>query len=50
MRISEVSIVTFPAYQATDVQVAMRSLNAFQQTHKGNRIAWLEKKLKLAGL
>jgi HK97 family phage prohead protease len=46
MRISEVSIVTFPAYQATDVQVAQRSLQAFQQTHKGNRIAWLEKKLR----
>jgi HK97 family phage prohead protease len=46
MRISEVSIVTFPAYQATDVQVAQRSLQAFQQTHKRNRIAWLEKKLR----
>jgi HK97 family phage prohead protease len=28
MRISEVSIVTFPAYQATDVQVALRSLQS----------------------
>jgi HK97 family phage prohead protease len=31
MEISEVSIVTFPAYLDTDVQVAHRSLQAFQQ-------------------
>jgi uncharacterized protein len=43
MRISEVSIVTFPAYQATDVQVAQRSLQAFQEKRGGNRLAWLEK-------
>ena len=43
MRISEVSIVTFPAYKQTDVQVAQRSLQAFQQAHAGNRIAWLQK-------
>lgn len=30
MTISEVSIVTFPAYTATDVQVATRALNRFQ--------------------
>jgi HK97 family phage prohead protease len=47
MKISEVSIVTFPAYTATDVQVAQRSLNAFQQAHKGNRLAWLEKRQRL---
>jgi HK97 family phage prohead protease len=47
MRVSEVSIVTFPAYQATDVQVAQRSLRVFQQAHKGNRVAWLEKKMRL---
>jgi hypothetical protein len=33
MRISEVSIVTFPAYQQTDVQVAQRSLARFRETH-----------------
>jgi HK97 family phage prohead protease len=51
MVIPEVSIVTFPAYTATDVQVAQRSLRAFQaQNPIQNRIAWLEKwhKTKLA--
>jgi len=32
MTISEVSIVTFPAYTATDVQLATRSLQRFQAT------------------
>lgn len=44
MRISEVSIVTFPAYQATNVEVAQRSLRAFQvQNPQQNRIEWLMK-------
>lgn len=43
MRISEVSVVTFPAYQSTDVAVAQRSLSAFMASSGGNRIAWLEK-------
>lgn len=43
MRISEVSIVTFPAYIATDVSVAQRSLHDFQQTQVRHRIAFLEK-------
>jgi uncharacterized protein len=46
MRVSEVSIVTFPAYQATDVQVAMRSLTAFQREQRGDRIAWRLKQLR----
>jgi HK97 family phage prohead protease len=46
MIVSEVSIVTFPAYQATDVQVAQRSLQAFELEHRGNRISWLEKRLR----
>jgi uncharacterized protein len=50
MRVSEVSIVTFPAYQATDVQVAQRSLREFQQAQQGNRVAWLQRKMKLARL
>lgn len=43
MRISEVSIVTFPAYQQTDVSVALRSLQEFALTQKGLSVAWLEK-------
>lgn len=35
MTISEVSIVSFPAYPSTDVQVAQRSMQAFQSTQKG---------------
>lgn len=42
MSISEVSIVTFPAYAATNVQVALRSLQEFQESH-GNRVAFLQK-------
>jgi len=41
MRISEVSVVTFPAYVQTDVQVAQRSLQAFQA--QGRSISWLSK-------
>lgn len=32
MEIREVSIVSFPAYESTDVEVALRSLDAFKQT------------------
>lgn len=46
MRVSEVSVVTFPAYQATDVQVALRSLHAFQAQHMGNRVEFLRKQLR----
>jgi len=45
MRISEVSIVTFPAYQSTDVQVAQRSLHEFQQQHRHKDTRWLRLKL-----
>jgi HK97 family phage prohead protease len=47
MRISEVSIVAFPAYQATDVAIAQRSLQAARATHVGNRIAFLERELRM---
>jgi uncharacterized protein len=43
MTISEVSIVTFPAYASTDVSVAQRSLEAFQAQQAGTRIDWLQK-------
>jgi HK97 family phage prohead protease len=46
MRISEVSVVTFPAYQATDVTVAQRSLQAFQREQIGNKIEWRRKLLR----
>jgi HK97 family phage prohead protease len=34
MRIQEISIVTFPAYAATDVTVAQRALQRYQATHR----------------
>ena len=34
MRVSEVSVVTFPAYTQTDIQVAQRSLQEFEATHR----------------
>jgi len=50
MTISEVSIVTFPAYQDTSVEVqarslevAQRSLREFKQSAKGKSIDWLRK-------
>ncbi len=42
MTISEVSVVTFPAYTDTDVQVAMRSLTRFQEAD-GVSVAYLRK-------
>lgn len=41
MRISEVSIVSFPAYQQTSVAVAQRSLAAFRQEAGSPRLTWL---------
>lgn len=51
MRIFDVSIVSFPAYPATDVQVAQRSLQAFQARQPGRSIDFLRKlhRTKLAG-
>lgn len=34
MRVSEVSVVTFPAYTQTDVQVAQRSMQDFAAAHR----------------
>jgi HK97 family phage prohead protease len=51
MTISEVSIVTFPAYSATDVQVAMRSLQRFHEVN-GTSVEYLRMvhRNRLAGL
>ena len=50
MTISEVSIVSFPAYTQTSVEVAQRSLEQFQKAQAGSRLEWLKKvhKTKLA--
>jgi len=47
MRVSEVSIVTFPAYTQTDVAAAQRSLNAFKANHVRTR-AWADMRLRMA--
>jgi HK97 family phage prohead protease len=41
MRISEVSVVTFPAYP--DTSVSLRALQRFEAHHRGRSIAWLRK-------
>lgn len=43
MRVSEVSVVTFPAYTQTDVAVAQRSLQDFQAHRQGMSIDWARK-------
>jgi HK97 family phage prohead protease len=48
MTVSEVSVVTFPAYERTDVQAALRSLHAYKQANPLRSKAWFESKLKLA--
>ena len=45
MRVSEVSVVTFPAYTATDVQAAQRSLAEFQ-ARGGMSVAWAQRLLQ----
>jgi HK97 family phage prohead protease len=43
MTISEVSVVSFPAYEQTDVNVAQRSLQQFQQAKAGSRLEHLKR-------
>jgi HK97 family phage prohead protease len=43
MDISEVSVVTFPSYPATDVSVAQRSLRQFQETQQGASVEMLKR-------
>lgn len=40
--ILETSVVTFPAYEATDAQVARRALQAYHRAH-GSRVDWLRR-------
>jgi len=45
MKVREVSVVTFPAYEATNVDVAVRSLRLLQAARgaNGSRLAWLKR-------
>ena len=43
MTVSEVSVVSFPAYEQTDVNVALRSMQQFQQAHAGSRLEHLKR-------
>ncbi len=50
MRVSEVSIVTFPAYGATDVQAAVRSMQEFQtRSRMSVKMAQMLHRQRLAG-
>jgi HK97 family phage prohead protease len=43
MIVREVSIVTFPAYEQTSIDVAQRSLQAFQSSGRRSSVEWLRK-------
>lgn len=47
MKVHEVSVVTMPAYEATDIQAALRSLTAFQQVNPVRSRAWCDARLRL---
>ena len=46
MLIRDISIVTYPAYEATDVQVAQRSLAVFRLQQVGQRVEWLSRQMQ----
>lgn len=48
MRVSEVSIVAMPAYKATNIQEALRSLDVFKQHNPTRDAKWAETRLRLA--
>jgi HK97 family phage prohead protease len=48
MRVSEVSIVSWPAYTQTDVAVAQRSLDDFRAAVGRDGLAWRKKQLRTA--
>ena len=48
MRLAEISVVAFPAYQATDASVAMRSLREFRAAQPMRDARWYDTKLQLA--
>lgn len=48
MKLSEVSIVTFPAYEKTDVQAALRSLTVFKASAPVKDARYFEARLRLA--
>jgi len=43
MTISDVSIVTYPAYQQTSVDVALRSLEAYRAMNRRQSVEWLQR-------
>jgi len=45
MQVREVSVVTFPAYEATNVDIAMRSMLECRSAHglNGSRLGWLKR-------
>lgn len=49
LALSEVSVVVFPAYAATDVSVATRSLQAFKASHQMRSKAYYDAKLRVIG-
>jgi HK97 family phage prohead protease len=49
MTIRSISVVTFPAYEVTNAEVAQRSLREWQQTQSGRSIAWLRLRSEATG-